>query len=231
MWAIVPIKTFERAKQRLADVLSPAERRALMLAMARDVLTSLSKSRQFSGVLIVSRAPEAEALAQSFATERFAESPNADLATALTQATEHLINHFGAQGVFVIPADVPNISADEVDQLIIDHQHITLLPDDNKIGTNGMICAPPLAMPYIFDGQSFKPHVDAAYQAGITPRVVPASRFALDVDTPNDLHEVMHRQPHSQTAIFLSRSGIAERLTSRGQAANDATPGDELGSS
>ncbi|HCD27329.1 MAG TPA: 2-phospho-L-lactate guanylyltransferase, partial [Gammaproteobacteria bacterium] len=46
MWAIVPIKTFERAKQRLADVLSPAERRALMLAMARDVLTSLSKSRQ-----------------------------------------------------------------------------------------------------------------------------------------------------------------------------------------
>ena len=114
MWAIVPIKTFERAKQRLADVLSPAERRALMLAMARDVLTSLSKSRQLSGVLIVSRAPEAEALAQSFATERFAESPNADLATALTQATEHLINHFGAQVVFVIPADVPNISADEV---------------------------------------------------------------------------------------------------------------------
>ncbi|HCY03803.1 MAG TPA: 2-phospho-L-lactate guanylyltransferase, partial [Gammaproteobacteria bacterium] len=32
MWAIVPIKTFEHAKQRLADVLSEEERRALMLA-------------------------------------------------------------------------------------------------------------------------------------------------------------------------------------------------------
>jgi 2-phospho-L-lactate guanylyltransferase (CobY/MobA/RfbA family) len=39
MWAIVPIKTFERAKQRLADVLNEEERRSLMLAMARDVLT------------------------------------------------------------------------------------------------------------------------------------------------------------------------------------------------
>ena len=44
MWAIVPIKTFERAKQRLADVLSEEERRALMLAMARDVLTCLSRA-------------------------------------------------------------------------------------------------------------------------------------------------------------------------------------------
>ena len=31
MWAIVPIKTFDRAKQRLANVLSEEERRSLML--------------------------------------------------------------------------------------------------------------------------------------------------------------------------------------------------------
>ena len=75
MWAIVPIKTFDRAKQRLANVLNAEERRSLMLAMARDVLTCLSKSTQLSGILIVSRTSEADALAQSFATERFAESP------------------------------------------------------------------------------------------------------------------------------------------------------------
>ena len=40
MWAIVPIKTFEMAKQRLANVLSASERKSLMLAMARDVLTA-----------------------------------------------------------------------------------------------------------------------------------------------------------------------------------------------
>ena len=45
MWAIVPIKTFEMAKQRLANVLSASERKSLMLAMARDVLTALSRSK------------------------------------------------------------------------------------------------------------------------------------------------------------------------------------------
>jgi len=75
MWAIVPIKTFARAKQRLANVLNEDERRSLMLAMARDVLTCLSQSETLTGVLIVSRAREADVLAETFATERFAESP------------------------------------------------------------------------------------------------------------------------------------------------------------
>ena len=110
MWAIVPVKTFDKAKQRLANVLSEEERRALMLAMARDVLTCLSTSQQLDGILIVSRAPEADALAQTFGTERFAEHPGANLPQSLTQATKHLVDHFNAQGVMVVPADVPGIS-------------------------------------------------------------------------------------------------------------------------
>ena len=52
MWAIVPIKTFEMAKQRLANVLSASERKSLMLAMARDVLTALSSSNLLDHILI-----------------------------------------------------------------------------------------------------------------------------------------------------------------------------------
>lgn len=212
MWAIVPIKTFDRAKQRLANVLSEDERRSLMLAMARDVLTCLAKSTRLSGILIVSRTPEADALAQTFATERYAESPDANLAEALTQAAEHLIAHFGAKGVLIVPADVPGVTPDEVDELLVQHEQITILPDAENIGTNGLICSPPLAMPFIFDGKSFKPHVDAAFAAGITPKIVPASAFSLDVDLPNDLLAVRQQQPHSQTAIYLERSGIMARL-------------------
>ena len=110
MWAIVPIKTFERAKQRLANVLNEEERRSLMLAMASDVLTCLSKAKNLDGILIVSRAAEADVLASAFSTERFAESPHTNLAGALTQATDYLIKHFDAQGVFIVPADVPGIT-------------------------------------------------------------------------------------------------------------------------
>jgi 2-phospho-L-lactate guanylyltransferase len=214
MWAIVPIKTFERAKQRLANVLSEEERRSLMLAMARDVLTSLSKSSKLTGILIVSRAAEADALAQAFATERFAESPDSNLPEALEQATQHLIANFGATGIFVVPADVPGICANEVDDVLSRHDVITILPDHEHVGTNGLVCSPPLVMPYVFDGKSFKPHVDTAFKLGITPSIVPSSSFALDIDTPDDLRSFYAQSPQSQTGIYLAKSGIAARLSS-----------------
>jgi len=212
MWAIVPIKTFDRAKQRLANVLNEAERRALMLAMARDVLTCLTKCTELTGILIVSRAPEADALAQIFGTERYAESPDANLARALEQAAQHLIDHFAATGVIVVPADVPGIDADELNELLSNHEQVTIFPDTDNIGTNGLICTPPLCMPYIFDGKSFKPHVDAAFDCGITPKIVPGTKFALDVDTPTDLASVIHLLPDSQTAMYLKNAYIDVRL-------------------
>ena len=212
MWAIVPIKTFDQAKQRLANVLNPDERRAIMLAMARDVLTCLSKSQHLSGILIVSRTTEADALAQTFGTERFAESPEANLAEALEQATQHLIANFAARGVMVVPADMPGIRTSELDDILLEHEAVTILPDAENVGTNGLICSPPLSIPYIFDGQSFKPHVDAAFSAGFTPRVVPGTRFSLDVDTPADLEQVIISEPTSQTAHYLKRAGIDQRV-------------------
>ena len=183
-----------------------------MLAMARDVLTCLAKSKRLSGVLIVSRTVEADALAQTFATERFAESPDANLAGALEQATQHLIANFDAKGVIVVPADVPGIETEELDEILEAHEQVTILPDAENIGTNGLACSPPLCMPYIFDGKSFKPHVDGAFAAGITPRIVPGTRFSLDVDVPDDLRKVAQLAPDSQTTNYLKKVGILGRL-------------------
>lgn len=212
MWAIVPIKSLEAAKRRLADVLSPEERRALMLAMARDVLTALVRCPALAGVLIVSRSPEADALAQSFGTERFTESPDADLSAALTQAAEYAREHLGARGVLIVPADVPLITPEDVTAVLDGHTTVTLVPDDERLGTNGLACTPPGRMPLTFDGRSFKPHLTAAVASGTRPRIVPSKRFALDVDTPDDLRALLAAGPGTQTAMFLHRSGIARRL-------------------
>lgn len=212
MWAVVPLKRLEQAKGRLANVLSPEERRSLMLAMARDVLGELSQSRLLTGILVVSRTPEADALAQSFGTERFAENPAASLSEALIQASNYLAQQFGATGTMVVPADVPLISADEIDAVLTHHNSVTIVPDAERLGTNCLICSPPNQIPYLFDGKSFKPHIDAALAQGITPVVVPSTGFALDIDTPADLRELLARHPTTQTATYLNKSGIATRL-------------------
>ena len=44
-WAILPVKEMAGAKQRLAPLLSPEERIALMQMMLRDVLAALSAAQ------------------------------------------------------------------------------------------------------------------------------------------------------------------------------------------
>lgn len=217
IWAIVPIKRFDQAKRRLASVLNVQQRRGLMLAMARDVLTALRQARRLSGVLLASRAPEADALARAFDVRRFAESEAANLPQALEQARDHAANELGASGVFIVPADTPLIAANEIDQLIQAHRRVTLLPDREAIGTNGLICAPPNAIPLVFDGRSFKAHAAHARAAGFPPRVVPNSSFALDIDTPDDLAQLLRQGRGSETAEYLRGCGLANNSPERGR--------------
>ena len=186
-----------------------------MLAMARDVLTALRQARRLSGVLLASRAPEADALARAFDVRRFAESEAANLPQALEQARDHAANELGASGVFIVPADTPLIAANEIDQLIQAHRRVTLLPDREAIGTNGLICAPPNAIPLVFDGRSFKAHAAHARAAGFPPRVVPNSSFALDIDTPDDLAQLLRQGRGGETAEYLRGCGLAHNSPQR----------------
>ena len=223
IWAIVPIKSFDTAKRRLAGMLDADERRALMLAMANDVLTALSESHRLAGILIVSRSPEADELAESYGTARFAESPGANLPGALAEAAGHAARHHRAGGVFVVPADVPLIRAGEIDALLEQHRAVTVLPDRNRVGTNGLILAPHDAIEFVFDGRSFTPHLEQARRAGLDPAVVYDGGFVLDVDTPGDLARLLQLGPDSKTGIFLERTGIARRLPSKSGAGDRGT--------
>ncbi len=212
IWAVVPIKGFDAVKKRLAGLLGADERRALMLAMANDVLAALAQSRLLGGVLIVSRAAEADALADAFGAGRFAESAATNLPGALEEAAAHLAATRGASGIFVIPADVPLIGAAEIDALLAAHQRVTLLPDRDQVGTNGLICSPPDAIELVFDGRSFEPHRRAAHAAGIKPSIVSDSRFALDIDTPDDLVQLLQAAVTTRTGAYLKQAGIDSRL-------------------
>lgn len=212
MWALVPLKSLGSAKQRLANTLSSAERRDLMLAMVRDVLTALKQSQRLAGVLIVSQTNESVALAQAFSTERFAESDGGNLSDALTEAASYATDILGATGVMVIPGDVPLLTASEIDAMLEQHERVTVVPDSDHVGTNCLACSPANCLQFQFDGQSFTPHLESAVRANLDPKVYESPGFGLDIDTPQDLTTLLSRDSGSQTGTFLDKSGIARRL-------------------
>ena len=57
IWAVLPIKNFGQAKQRLASVMSQPERSAMFAASCEDVLQALSNCPALAGVLVVTRDP------------------------------------------------------------------------------------------------------------------------------------------------------------------------------
>ena len=77
IWAVVPIKELEGAKQRLAPLLSPAERRALIEVMMGEVLEAVAEARSLAGVLVVTLDPEATALAKRLGARTVAEGARA----------------------------------------------------------------------------------------------------------------------------------------------------------
>ena len=64
--AILPIKSFDHAKQRLGETLDPTTRRVLAEAMFSDVLVALRRSTLIERVLVVSRDHGAQRIAAGY---------------------------------------------------------------------------------------------------------------------------------------------------------------------
>lgn len=208
IWALVPFKGPEGAKERLGAYLSPGERRDLTLAMVRDVLDALTRS-SLCGVLMVSRSPAAAALAREFGAEVFADTAN-DLTGAVTEASAFVADR--ADGTMIVHGDLPLLTAVEVDRALDGHRDITLLPDRHDIGTNCIIATPPNAMAYQFDGTSFRPHKALARAAGFEPRIVRLPGFGLDIDTIDGLRAFAAVDRDTRSGRFLIETGVASRL-------------------
>lgn len=211
IWALVPFKGATGAKRRLGDVLNESERESLVLAMMRDVLATLTRCRTLGGILLVSRDRMAFELAEEFGIDVFEDSAT-DLSGAVVQSGDYARDSRAASGTLFVPGDVPLIRPEDVDAVLDGHQHVTLVPDANDIGTNAAASSPPNAFEYLFDGKSFKPHIASARRAGIEPRIVRRTAWGLDVDTVDELTAVAAQAVGTRTGAFLEASGIPARL-------------------
>jgi 2-phospho-L-lactate guanylyltransferase len=214
--AVLPVKSLPEAKQRLAEELSPGPRRALVEAMFSDALVALRRTRTLDGMLVVSSDHNAQEIAAGYGAmvlddEHRGHSEAASLAIA--SALED-----GVDRVLLVPGDCPLLDPAELDGLLArpaPPRSALIVPDRHGTGTNALLLRPPNSLTPAFGPGSCQRHVEHARLAGTESEVVDVPSLALDVDTIEDLQELIAVLEKSHGGAAHTRGMLNQMLRSR----------------
>jgi 2-phospho-L-lactate guanylyltransferase len=215
--AVLPVKRFADAKQRLSTGLAPGTRRALAEAMLTDVLVALRRTEGLDEVVVVTAEPVAEALALGYGarvvsdTREAGQSPAAQLGLDAVE---------GADVVLLVPGDCPALDPAQLTALLRSIEpapSVVLVPDRHGTGTNGLVLHPPTAIEPSFGPGSRERHTALAEEAGASLRVEEMPSLVLDVDTPDDLAAMREVLERSRGGAAHTR-GLLRRLARNDEA-------------
>jgi 2-phospho-L-lactate/phosphoenolpyruvate guanylyltransferase len=185
--AVLPVKDFSQAKQRLRPGLDPQSREELAKAMLLDVLEALGEAA-VDEIVVVSGGERVRRIAHGYgaaAIEDRDDGHNAAAALGVRAART-----VGAQRALLVPGDCPALDPVELDELLarpVRPPSALVVPDRHGTGTNALLLTPPDALAPSFGPDSCQRHLRHARAAGIEAEVVEVASLALDIDTPEDL--------------------------------------------
>ena len=217
---IVPLKALAQAKARLAPELTIDERRALMAAMAADVLAMLSRVPTVRQVFAVTADRTLARLAHEAGATVIADEGDLNAAVA---AGLRAARSTGTPFAAVLPADVPLVTSEELGRLFESFLEdatlrglglVGLVPCKANDGTNLLVLSADAPLKPAYGPGSFRAHLGQAKGADRPVLVMTSDALALDIDTPADL--VALRQAGAQAgpsvAEFLGH-GVGDRIS------------------
>ncbi|HEU0023130.1 MAG TPA: 2-phospho-L-lactate guanylyltransferase [Thermoleophilaceae bacterium] len=210
--AILPVKAFGAAKQRLAPSVVGRERRALAEAMLADVLAALSRVPDLADVAVVTADARAREAALAVGARVVPDAEQAGQSPAAVAGIGHALAS-GAARVLLVPGDTPLLDAVELSELLARAARrapsVTIVPDRHGTGTNALVLDPPDAIAPSFGPGSFERHRAAAEAAGLPVLVERTPTLMLDVDTGDDLGELVAQLAARAGAAPATRATLA----------------------
>jgi 2-phospho-L-lactate guanylyltransferase len=130
-------------------------------------------------------------LARRFEFQVIPDNANRSETDAIEMATK-FCEACGMDSTLVIPADIPLISASELEQILeaAPVEGSVLVPAADGRGTNAAWRRPADLFPLRFGNDSFKPHLAAARATQKPCVVLSLPSIALDIDNPSDLRQL-----------------------------------------
>jgi 2-phospho-L-lactate/phosphoenolpyruvate guanylyltransferase len=203
-FAIIPVSRISQAKTRLSPTLTNVERENLLKAMLKDVIRSLNST--VDKVVVISSDKDVLNFLEHMEVIGLEEEGNTDLNGALTQAVEWC-SHYCSQ-VLVVPSDVPLIRKSQVQEILeLANKWPVVIAPAKGGGTNALLC-PTQGVKMSFGDCSFFSHLNQAKKSGFSPYIYDSFYLSLDVNTAEDLGEIMIHGTQTDTRKFLENIGL-----------------------
>ncbi|HEX4187916.1 MAG TPA: 2-phospho-L-lactate guanylyltransferase [Solirubrobacteraceae bacterium] len=200
--AILPVKRFASAKQRLGASVSESLRLELARAMLSDVLAALAETTAIELTIVVTREESVAALAAAHGALVVEDVADAGQSAAAELGIGRALAS-GIERVLCVPGDCPALEPSELDALLdagageprrpADSREVVIVPDRHGTGTNGLLLCPCDAITPSFGPGSCERHRALALAAGLRCRVERLPSLLLDIDTGADLAVLRER--------------------------------------
>ena len=191
LWTILPVKSLDQTKSRLASVLSPDERAELTLHLLERTLRLLPLVPKLGGTAVITQDPLVAQMAIRLGCRTLAESPGSGLNGAVTAGVASATKH-GASHCLILPSDLPFLQTDELAELVglvetaVPDRTLILCSDRQQQGTNALVVPTGFGFRFAYGRNSFHYHQQEAARLGLPCQIVHLPGLQFDLDTEED---------------------------------------------
>jgi 2-phospho-L-lactate guanylyltransferase len=214
--ALLPVKGFRNAKQRLTPLLSSAAREVLAETMFRDVLRQVRAARGLAGTFVVTGDDKVAGIAALAGAEVIRErAENGE--TAAVEFARLEMKNAGCEAALILPGDMPLVRAADIEQVLAQvavdalAPFALLVPSHDRKGTNALLLAPPDIIKLRFGYDSFTYHMSQVTAQGLPIRFIENEHIALDIDEPKDLERFLSYEYDGAESTRTARSLLPEQ--------------------
>ena len=215
--AILPVKRFAAAKQRLGASVADELRLALARAMVADVMHALAQTEAIERTIVVTGESAVAAGAGDAGAIVVADDADEGQSAAAALGIARALAE-GVERALCVPGDCPALDPVELALLLAaapdEDRHeptVVIVPDRHGTGTNGLLLSPPDAIAPSFGPDSCARHRALALAAGIVPCIRRPRSLLLDIDTSADLDALRERLAHIGPRAQRTREVLARR--------------------
>jgi 2-phospho-L-lactate guanylyltransferase len=203
IFAILPVKSPQNAKQRLKEVLAVEQRETLARMLYTQTLTALCQAEGIDRVVVVTCDAEVAAHARRSGALVFEENEQVSHSVSADAACLRAME-LGASTVLLVPIDVPTVTPTDFSQLAASARPgVIVVPSSDGAGTNALVRTPPDCIESRFGPGSFRAHLDQARSKGLPVDVLRIPGLMFDIDTPEDVAQLLARTDECPISSFL----------------------------